>query len=432
MLTSRSLPAPMPAPPQEVAEVDVVFDPARLDALEATGITVGGSEDTFDRLTRLVQLCLRVPVALVSLVEADRQVFKSHQGLAEPWCSLGETPISHSFCQHVVRRDAPFVVEDARADPLVRDNPAIQDLGVIAYLGAPLRTPGGHVLGSLCAIDGRPRTWTDADREALAALADVAMDEIAMRYRAQTLGQAGAERLGAMTAADLTGPETDAAFDRLARVACRELAVESALVTVLGVSRQVAEGRSGTDDAGVSAVADLNRRVVDRAAPLVVGNAATSPHVLDLAPVRGGGVTAYLGVPVRLPGGAAVGSFCVWDGRARAWTDDDVATLEDLAEAVAAEVAARVALRERGEARFRTLFDGLSQLTGLLDPDGTVVEANRAALAFVGLGRDAVVGRPLWESLPLPPEMEERHRDAVARAGAGESVRYEEERKSVV
>ena len=176
----------MPTPPPDSAELAAVLaDPARLGAIEATGLTDSEPEEAFDRLTRLVQRCLRVPVALVSIVDDRRQFFKSHQGLAEPWCSLRETPLSHSFCQHVVVRDAPLVVEDARLDPLVRANLAVPDLNVVAYLGVPLRTPDGHAIGSLCAIDSVPRPWNDGDRESMEALAEAVMAEIATRYRLQ-------------------------------------------------------------------------------------------------------------------------------------------------------------------------------------------------------------------------------------------------------
>ena len=170
-------------PDTSTTDLSRLTDPARLGALADSGMADTVPEETFDRLTRLVQRCLRVPVALVSMVEGERQVFKSQQGLEEPWCSIGETPLSHSFCQHVVTRDAPLEVQDAREHPLVRDNEAVADLNVIAYLGTPLRAPGGHVLGSLCAIDGQPRVWTEADRETLDALADEATREIAERTR---------------------------------------------------------------------------------------------------------------------------------------------------------------------------------------------------------------------------------------------------------
>ena len=168
----------------ERAAAGSLDDPIRLQAVAATGLTDAAPDEALEHLTKLVQRCLNVPVALVSLVEAHRQVFASHQGLAEPWCSRGETPLSHSFCQHVVVREEPLVVEDAREDARLRDNLAIRDLGVVAYLGVPLRTPDGHTVGSLCAIDGAPRAWTPADVESMEALADATMVTLAMRYRA--------------------------------------------------------------------------------------------------------------------------------------------------------------------------------------------------------------------------------------------------------
>jgi len=164
------------------SEGEPTSEEARLRALTETGLLESPSEVAFDRLTTLVRRVLDVPVALVSLVAQDRQVFKSHQGLPEPWCSLAETPLSHSFCKHVVGQDAPLVVDDARTHALVRENPAIEDLDVVAYLGVPLRTPDGIPIGSLCAIDAEARTWTEHDREVLEALAETASTEIAVRH----------------------------------------------------------------------------------------------------------------------------------------------------------------------------------------------------------------------------------------------------------
>jgi signal transduction histidine kinase len=170
---------------------------ARLRALEESGLLDAPPEAAFDRLTDLVRQVLGVPVALVSLVAEDRQVFKSHQGLGEPWCSLAETPLSHSFCQHVVGRDAPLVVDDARAHALVRETPAIEALGVAAYLGVPLRTPEGAPIGSLCAIDSEARAWTERDQRVLETLAATAATEIAVRYhlRKRTAAEAALRTL---------------------------------------------------------------------------------------------------------------------------------------------------------------------------------------------------------------------------------------------
>lgn len=83
--------------------------------------------------------------------------------MPEPWATERETPLSHSFCQYVVVDGQPLVIEDAHADHRVRDNPAIEALGVVAYLGVPLRDPDGVTSGSLCAIDHQPRQWSDRD-----------------------------------------------------------------------------------------------------------------------------------------------------------------------------------------------------------------------------------------------------------------------------
>jgi len=120
-------------------------------------------------------------VALVSLVDSDRQFFKSCIGLAEPWASERETPLSHSFCQHVVRSRRPLVISDAREHPLLRNNLAIRDLGVIAYAGVPLISGRGQVLGTLCVIDHKPRHWTPEQIEILSNLAGSVLSEILLR-----------------------------------------------------------------------------------------------------------------------------------------------------------------------------------------------------------------------------------------------------------
>ncbi len=165
--------------------VSAVHDPARRAALARTRLLDSPAEASFDRLTRLAGKILAAPVALVSLVDAERQFFKSQVGLAEPWAARRETPISHSFCQHVVASKQPLVVADARCDPRVCDNPAIRDMNVVAYLGVPLVTLGGQVLGSFCVIDAQPRAWTEEQVALLRDLADSVIAEIELRAAAR-------------------------------------------------------------------------------------------------------------------------------------------------------------------------------------------------------------------------------------------------------
>lgn len=156
-------------------------DPARVAALHNVALLDSAAEPAFDRLTRLVTKLLQVPTALVSLVDEDRQFFKSCVGLGEPWAAQRATPLSHSFCQYAVVTSEPFVVEDARVHPLVEQNLAIPDLGVVAYAGIPLITSDGHAIGSLCAIDSVPRQWTADEIDTLRDLTSMVMTEIELR-----------------------------------------------------------------------------------------------------------------------------------------------------------------------------------------------------------------------------------------------------------
>ena len=155
-----------------------VANPGRLEALRATGLLDSPPEPRFDALTDLASQILQAPVALVSLVDEDRQFFKSCLGLPEPWASQRETPLSHSFCQHAIAARKPLIIEDAREHPALRDNEAIRDLGVIAYAGIPLESDDGQPLGTLCVIDHEPRTWTDEDVELLRGVAKAATAQI--------------------------------------------------------------------------------------------------------------------------------------------------------------------------------------------------------------------------------------------------------------
>jgi len=160
------------------APSSAVHDPERLSELHHTLLLDSPPQESFDRLTRLTSTVLNVPIALVSLVDSDRQFFKSCLGLPQPWAAQRQTPLSHSFCQHVVESRRPLVISDAREHPVLRDNPSIRDLGVIAYAGVPLITPTGHVLGTLCAIDHEPRHWTTEQIEILSNLAGSVLSEI--------------------------------------------------------------------------------------------------------------------------------------------------------------------------------------------------------------------------------------------------------------
>jgi CheY-like chemotaxis protein len=153
------------------APAEILAAPQRLAALAESGLLDGQPEASYDALTKLTSRLLGAPTALMSLVDKNRQFFKSQVGLAQPWAEERQTRLSHSFCQWVVSGKEQLIVEDAREHPVLRSNLAIKDMGVIAYAGVPLEY-AGQAIGSLCAIDSKPRSWSE---EEMATLQDLAV-----------------------------------------------------------------------------------------------------------------------------------------------------------------------------------------------------------------------------------------------------------------
>lgn len=166
-----------------------LHDPLRLQALQATGPLATGDEPALDRMTRLVCRSLNVPAAIISLVDDDRQVFKSAVGIPEPWAGWGETPLSHSICRHAVQSGEELVLSDTRSVPELEGNAAVTELGMIAYAGIPLRAASGQVLGTLCAIDHQPRKWTVQELEILRDLAAVTQAEVQRPRQGGAVGE---------------------------------------------------------------------------------------------------------------------------------------------------------------------------------------------------------------------------------------------------
>jgi diguanylate cyclase (GGDEF)-like protein len=147
----------------------------RLRTLHALGLLDTPAEERFDRITRMAQRVFDVPISLISLVDENRQWFKSRQGL-----DAVETPRNVSFCGHAIHGDSPMVVPDASQDVRFADNPYVTDgLQVRFYAGCPISAPDGSKLGTLCVIDSQPRTPDEKDLAILAQLAEMVEVEIA-------------------------------------------------------------------------------------------------------------------------------------------------------------------------------------------------------------------------------------------------------------
>lgn len=146
----------------------------RLKNLHSLKLLDTAPEERFDRLTRLARRLFDVPIALVSLVDANRQWFKSSAGL-----DGSETPRDVSFCGHAILQDQILEICDAKQDERFHDNPLVTDKpGIRFYAGYPLGLADGSKLGTLCLLDTRPRTLNDEERELLRDLARMAEQEM--------------------------------------------------------------------------------------------------------------------------------------------------------------------------------------------------------------------------------------------------------------
>ncbi|GGC89094.1 sensor domain-containing diguanylate cyclase [Vreelandella lutescens] len=152
---------------------------ARLAALNELALLDTPNEPVFDRITRLVTVLLGVPQSTISLIDTDRQWFKSQVGV-----DISETPRDVAFCAYTVLEAAPLVVEDAKQDERFATNPYVtMPDGIRFYVGIPLKNSQGYVLGSLCAMDSQPRLLTTQEQAAMQDLADIVIGEIHLRER---------------------------------------------------------------------------------------------------------------------------------------------------------------------------------------------------------------------------------------------------------
>ncbi len=172
-------PAPLPAD-----------ESLRLAALDECALLDTGADASFDDLARLASLICGVPIALISLVDRDRQWFKSRIGI-----DASETPREVAFCAHAILEPGVMVVSDALSDERFHDNPLVTDEpNVRFYAGAPLEIEQGLRIGTLCVIDHVPRELNDAQRDGLAAIARQVVAQINLRKKVAALEEAKARQ----------------------------------------------------------------------------------------------------------------------------------------------------------------------------------------------------------------------------------------------
>jgi len=165
-----------------LAHCNIGGEDARLTALHRYGVLDTQPEEVFDRITRLVKVVLEMPMAVVSLVDRDRQWFKSRQGV-----KASETPRNISFCTHTIQGAKPLIVNDAHADPRFANSPLVTgDPHIRFYVGVPLRSRDGYNVGALCSMDTKVRDLSPEQITVLEDLARLIVDELELRIQAST------------------------------------------------------------------------------------------------------------------------------------------------------------------------------------------------------------------------------------------------------
>ncbi|HEX8360234.1 MAG TPA: GAF domain-containing protein, partial [Longimicrobium sp.] len=417
---------------------------ARLAALHDYAILDTPPEPEFDALTRLASHICGTPMALLTLVDRERQWFKSHLGL-----DTAETRREASFCAHAIEQPGLFVVTDALQDPRFADNPLVVSLPHIRfYAGAPLVTSEGHALGTLCVVDRVPRRLSEEQMEALKALAGQAMGQLELRRQVRRLQEAVEVQEGAEAERAERAERTarhNAALVELARMDKTDLDAELRAATraaslTLGVERVSVWLVPAGDTSELECAAlyratagDWERGGRLRAAQypayfaalagsraVAAADAATDPRTHELAAyLKTQGIGAMLDVPL-WRGGVVAGVLCCEHvGPPRPWAPDeeefaanvaDIVTLAlEAADRRRAEETARHA-QGRGAAVVRAALDCVV----VMDGEGRVLDFNPAAERTFGFSAAEAMGRPLAE-LIVPGRFREGHPLAVER-----------------
>ncbi|TCP15193.1 PAS domain S-box-containing protein/diguanylate cyclase (GGDEF)-like protein [Crenobacter luteus] len=405
-----------PLPPDETQ---------RLAALHALDILDTAADATLDRVTRTAARLFRVPVALVSLIDAERQWFKSRVGL-----DVAETPRELSFCGHAILADATLVVEDAAADPRFCGNPLVDGGPRIAfYAGHPLHSRDGHRLGTLCLIDHVPRRFDEDDVAALVDLAKLAerhlhglhaRDQARAMHHTLTRTEALFESTFSQAAVGMAITSLDG----------RWLRVNERLSEITGYPRDALLARRFHDITHPDDLAD-DLGQLER---LIAG--ALPHYALEKRYLRADGGTIWVALSVSLvrdDDGAPLYLVAVVediDARKRmeaelqrAHRELEARVAERTADLASAnlELSREIHERERyqrwlaeEEARFRTILANATDAFVAVDEAGTIVEWNRSAERIFGWSRDEAVGRPLADTI-IPDTMRAAHHAGFTR-----------------
>ncbi|NTU81439.1 MAG: PAS domain S-box protein [Chloroflexales bacterium] len=379
---------PAPFPP---------YEERRLAALSAYRILETPPEADYDDLARLAAALCDAPIALVSLVDTQRQWFKARFGLA-----MTQTPREEAFCAHtILRHDEVFVVPDALADARFCDNPLVTgDPQIRFYAGAPLVTPEGDALGALCVIDHTPRTLTPLQHEALRVLSRQVMLLLEQRRAIAELAAAEAQ----------LRDERDrhaAVIDNVKEVIFQTdpagawTFLNRAWTEITGFGVEETLGHSFLDYVHPE---DRERNLA-RFAPLIAREKEDCRHEVRYLTHDGG--SRWVEVFARLTLDAA-GTILGTSG-----------TLNDITERHRAERALQAAEHQQ-----RAILDHMTELVILADADERCILVNPAFARFYGRTPESFIGHTAVDRLP-PPLGEHQHHENLEIMRTGNPVRLE-------
>ncbi len=388
---------------ERAAVADQADDPMRLRELQATGLLDAPPDESFDALVRLAARLLDAPVALISLVDAEREFLAAQLGVPEPFASRREWPLTHSLSRYAVANKAPLAVADARADPVLRDSLAIAELGIVAFAAVPLNAASGHAIGAIAVADRRSRSWTEEQLELLHELAGVARQELLWAERAARRGGDG---------------------------------VESERRFIAAVLENLGEGVIASDDRGELRIVNAAARAYGEDEPLALGDLADQGRLRLMA---SGETVAREDLPLqRALRGEAVADeeylagdpagtyrWLVLAGQPIAASNGArgaIMTIRDVTEQRLAQRASQEA-----EERFRVAFDHAPVGMGIAGLDGRFWSANLALAELTGR-RPEHLRRATLVSLLHPDEAQSSAEGLSALAQGATAVHVTEKR----
>ena len=378
----------------------------RIQLLHALNLLDTPPEPVFDRITRLVSHLLDVPMALISLVDSNRQWFKSKVGI-----TAAETPRDIAFCAHAILEAKPLLIPDAKLDERFSDNPLVTgDLKVRFYAGIPIRTAGGLAMGTLCAIDNKPRILSPAQLEALSDLADIVTKEIQVR---ETVALSRNQLVHSQQLLQASEVRFRSVFEKasvgiaLVSPDGRWISVNNTLCEIVGYSAEELTRRTFQD---ITHPEDLNRDLA-LLKRLIAGE--IDQYQIEKRYLRkdGSAIWISLNVSKKETDDGRVDYFIsvIKDIQARKEAEEALATLHHELEERVQERTREVSKRE---AELRLVIENASDAYVSIDEEGKVLSWNKKAHETFGWSANEATGRILDE-LIIPEPLREAHRTGM-------------------